>query len=523
MSRTWRRSHLAVAGALAATLAMAGCSSSKKSDAGGGGGGGANAPPVVSAGPSRTVTAGDAVPLGASVSDPNGDAVTHAWTLVSKPAGSAAQLAADAALDGTLQTDVEGAYVLDLAASDGKLEATARVTLTAAPRYAGGATGQPGAQGADLAALAARVDAVLSKGYNTITADAVMKRLSGKDRKADGTPIPADSMRVLDVRRAEDFAKGHIPGAINVPLPLLPAALLGNPALLGTKEVAVASYNGGDGNMASLLVNLARIPDPSVSHPISRAIMGGMTTWSFDRALSPTRFDDDKGVRRVEDGAIQTGVVAGIDQGRFPTYAAFSPGTDDVTRKLLVRAREYLTALDAEGAWWTDFVQYRALKGTASTDDDPQVLSVRSLADYRDRGHVPGAINVPWQQVAKLANAKLIDPARKVFVYCYTGHTGGIATMALGILGYQTRNLLYGINGWTSSSSVVGTSLRRFDVARAWDFPLHDTGDAGISTLDGWAPPATGCLGCHANLTALYSAYNYAEPAAAGVLSEGEG
>jgi rhodanese-related sulfurtransferase len=275
--------------------------------------------------------------------------------------------------------------------------------------------------------------------------------------------------------------------------------------------------------MASLVINLARIPDPAVSHPVSKAIMGGMTTWSFDRELSPTRFDDDKDVRRVEDGAIQTGVVAGVDQGRFPTYAAFSASTDDVTRKILVRAREYLTALDAEGAWWTDFVTYRALMATAGTDDDPQVLSVRSLADYRDRGHVPGATNVPWQQVAKLANAKLVDPTRKVFVYCYTGHTGGVATMALGILGYQTRNLLYGLNGWTSSSAVLGTSLRRFDVARAWDFPLHDTGDGGIASLDGYVPPATGCLGCHANLTALYSAYGYAEPAAAGVLSEGEG
>lgn len=520
MSREWRRSRLAAAVALSAALVGSGCSSSNDS---GGGGTAANAPPVVSAGASRQITAGEATPLGASVSDPNGDAVTHAWTLVSKPIGSAAELAADAALDGSFLTDVEGAYVLRLTGSDGKLEASAEITLTAAPRYTGGATGEPGAQGEDLAAMAARIDAVLAKGYNTITADALMKRLSGRDKKSDGTPIPAASMLVVDVRTTADFAKGHIPGAINVPLPQLPAVLLGNPAFLGTKEISVASYNGNDGNMGSLLINLARIPDPTVSHPVSKAIMGGMTTWSFDRELSPTRFDDDKGIRRVEDGAIQTGVNAGVDQGRFPTFAAFSASTDDVTKKLLVRARDYLAALDAEGAWWSDFVQYRALTTDESTANDPQVLSVRSLADYRDRGHVPGAINIPWQQVAKLANAKYLDPTRKVFVYCYTGHTGAIATMALGILGYQTRNLLYGINGWTSSSTVVSSSLQRFDITKAWDFPLNDTGDGGVATLDGYVPPATGCLGCHSNLTAIYSAYNYAEPAAAGVLSEGEG
>lgn len=521
MKGTWRWRGRLAAVALGAALAFAGCSDD---DDGGGGGPIGNGPPAVSAGANQQLTAGDAARLAASVTDPNGDAITHAWTLVSKPAGSAAALAPDAALDASFQTDVEGAYVLRLTGSDGKVEQTAEVTLTAAPRYTGGATGTPGAQGEDLAAIAARVDAVLALGYNTINPDALMKRLSGKDKKADGTPIPADSILVVDVRKAEDFAKGHIPGAVNVPLPQVPAALLGNPAFFGTKEIAVASYNGGDGNMASLLINLARIPVAAdlkaTPHPASRALFGGMTSWSFDRELSPTRFDDDKDVRRVEDGAIETAANAGADQ-KFPTYAAFSATADDVTRKILVRAREYLAALDAEGAWWTDFVKYRAIAADAQPENDPQVLSVRAPADYA-KGHVPGAVNIVWQQVAKLDRAKIVDPGRKVFVYCYTGHTGGVATMALGILGYQTRNLLYGLNGWTLSSGCGSGQLRRYDVAKAWDFPLHDSGD-GVATLDGYVPPATGCVGCHANLTALYSAYSYTEPPAPGVVSEGEG
>ncbi len=524
MEGRWRRSGRLAAVALGATLAFSGCS-----DGGGGGGGGAgpvgNAPPAVSAGTNQQLTAGDATRLSASVTDPNGDSVTHAWTLVSKPAGSAAALAPDAALDATFQTDVEGAYVLRLSGSDGKLEQTAEVTLTAAPRFTGGAIGASSAvQGEDLKAIAARIDAVLAVGYNTINPDAVMKRLSGKDTK------PAGSMLVIDVRKAEDFAKGHIPGAVNVPLPQLPAALLGNPGLFGTgpdaKEIVVASYNGGDGNMGSLLINLARLPtatwDPTTPKPkpSSLALFGGMTSWSFDRELSPTRFDDDKGVRRVEDGAIQITANPGVAQP-FPTYAPFSATADDVTRKILVRARGYLAALDAEGAWWTDFVQYRAATGDANPSNDPQVLSVRAPADYA-KGHVPGAVNIPWQQVAKLDKAKVVDPGRKVFVYCYTGHTGGVATMALGILGYQARNLLYGINGWTLSTACGSGALRRYDIAKAWDFPLHDTGD-GVASLDGYVPPATGCLGCHTSLTALYSAFSYAEPPAPGVLSEGEG
>lgn len=63
---------------------------------------------------------------------------------------------------------------------------------------------------------------------------------------------------------------------------------------------AVTFYWGNDGNMASLLINIYRITDPANpgSFPRPTTIFGGMTAWSFNRLLVPskTRFDDALGV-----------------------------------------------------------------------------------------------------------------------------------------------------------------------------------------------------------------------------------
>lgn len=489
-----------------------------------------NQPPTVNAGADASVTAGESVALAATVTDAEGDAVTHAWSLVSAPAGTAATLAADAPLSTTLQTDVEGTYVVRLTATDATSSAFDERVITAQSSFTGGTvSGTEATAGAELTALAARVDAVLgymaAKGLNTINADAVMKRLSGKDTKA------ADTMMVIDVRSALDFAKGHIPGAVNLPLAELPKALLGNPGLLPVdtvKDIVIASYNGGDGNMANLIVNLVLAPNPlpstlptTLTWSSSRSMFGGMPSWSFDRELSPTRFDDDLGVRRVENGPTTPTATAGVAQGAFPAFTAFSSSTDGVTKKLLVRARDFLGIAQAQGEVWVDFVKYKQLAEDADAGNDPQVVSARGAADYA-KGHVAGAINIPWASAAKSASFQNVKPSGKAFVYCYTGHTGAIATMALGLLGYPARNLLYGLNGWTLDGAVASGQLRRFDVAKAWDFPLHDTG-GGVASLAAYAPPAAGCKTCHTELTALYANYNYTEPPAPGVVSEGEG
>ena len=64
------------------------------------------------------------------------------------------------------------------------------------------------------------------------------------------------------------------------------------------------------------------------------------------------------------------------------------------------------------------------------TGNDPVVVSVRGASHY-GIGHIPGAINIPWRAIAKEENLQKLPTDRQIVVYCYTGHTGAVATTAL--------------------------------------------------------------------------------------------
>ena len=94
----------------------------------------ANVAPVANAGLAQNVSTGAVVTLdGSASSDANGDALTYAWTMTGKPAGSTAGLGNPTSPKPTFTADVAGTYVGTLTVSDGKLSSAAQtVAVTAA-------------------------------------------------------------------------------------------------------------------------------------------------------------------------------------------------------------------------------------------------------------------------------------------------------------------------------------------------------------------------------------------------------
>ena len=84
--------------------------------------------PIANAGTSQLVNVGTPAQLNGTGSvDPNGDALTYSWSLLSAPAGSSASLSSTSAQQPSITPDVAGDYVVQLIVSNG--------TLTSAPAH----------------------------------------------------------------------------------------------------------------------------------------------------------------------------------------------------------------------------------------------------------------------------------------------------------------------------------------------------------------------------------------------------
>ena len=82
-------------------------------------------------------------------------------------------------------------------------------------------------------------------------------------------------------------------------------------------------------------------------------------------------------------------------------------------------------------------------------EDAPVILDVRSPEEYSE-GHIPGAINIPYDQVA--ANLDSLESFRtaEIVVYCRTGRRAGVAENVLREAGFTKVSDLEGhMTSWS--------------------------------------------------------------------------
>ena len=84
----------------------------------------------------------------------------------------------------------------------------------------------------------------------------------------------------------------------------------------------------------------------------------------------------------------------------------------------------------------------------------PRVIDVRSPGEYQ-AGHVPGAINIPFDQIGqRLAEVGAAD--QPVVLYCQSGRSAGLAAEVLSGAGYGKLQHLEGdFPGWKASGAPV--------------------------------------------------------------------
>ena len=75
------------------------------------------------------------------------------------------------------------------------------------------------------------------------------------------------------------------------------------------------------------------------------------------------------------------------------------------------------------------------------------ILDVREQDEY-DEGHIPGAILIPYGEIADRAEKELPDKDQLILVYCRSGRRSKIAAEELVKLGYTNVKEFGGIIDW---------------------------------------------------------------------------
>jgi rhodanese-related sulfurtransferase len=78
-----------------------------------------------------------------------------------------------------------------------------------------------------------------------------------------------------------------------------------------------------------------------------------------------------------------------------------------------------------------------------------KVVDVRTPAEFA-KGHVPGAINIPHDEVAR-RHAEIGAPSTPVLLYCRTGRRSELAARALREKGFGTIYDLQAYDAWVAS------------------------------------------------------------------------
>lgn len=214
-----------------------------------------------------------------------------------------------------------------------------------------------------------------------------------------------DSMLIISIRSPEDYAKGHIKGAVNIPFKQVHEYLDKLPA---DKELIVYCYSGQTAGQTVAILNMYGYNARSLNLGFNKGWVG---KYNYPVDTTPNELPADV------------------------TPAQTDPAIAKILKDYFANMPDHNRIIACEDA------QAMIDKG-----EDIQIISIRSSEDYA-KGHIKGAINIPFKEVNNHFNEIAND--KPVFVYCYSGQTAGQTVAVLNTLGIDARSIKSGFNlGW---------------------------------------------------------------------------
>ena len=221
--------------------------------------------------------------------------------------------------------------------------------------------------------------------------------------------IDASSPLLIDVREESEYAEGHIPGAINIPIRTLSQNLDKIPADSPVVVYCASGLRAGTALTALQLLGYDNV----------KSFPGGWKAWSGAELEASTE-------------AAEAAVVT----------------PKEVNSEMLAAVDEFLVNIP-EGYYSLGTVE----KVVEAIDAGAAVIDVREADEYA-QGHIAGAVSIPIRTLA--ASVDQIPTDKTVVVYCASGHRAAMANAALHTMGLDNVHAFpAGYGAWEAAGEPV--------------------------------------------------------------------
>ena len=224
---------------------------------------------------------------------------------------------------------------------------------------------------------------------------------------------------IMDIRNASDFVLGHIEGAHTAGYKDILVA-----AQAADKPILIVDYTGEVASFAAILLRLYGYPD-------ARALKWGMSGWNSQFDVWTVNCDD------LIDESNWTRELREPGSYPPPELKAAASGGEAILKERVERV--FAAGYKGIGA-------NRLLENPS----DYFINACMPLEDYLGFGHFNEAVQI---YPLSIDNLNRINANREVVIYSYSGHISAAVTAYLNILGFDARNLKYGLNGITKSNT----------------------------------------------------------------------
>lgn len=236
--------------------------------------------------------------------------------------------------------------------------------------------------------------------------------------------------KIIDIRKPDDFQKGHIENAVNVPYKDMITYFENEMDPSSFHKIAIVCYSG---QSASFVTGIMRL----LGYDNVYAMKYGMSSWNKDLASTiwskhissdfESQLETTDNPKPAKGGhpIIKTGKTHGYDILAARAQIALNTPY----KSLLVKAQELF-------------------------ENPTHYFTINYWPKEKyDQGHVPGAYQyTPKKSLSSQTELYTLPIDKKIVTYCYTGQHAAFVTAYLNILGYDATALAYGANSFMNAT-----------------------------------------------------------------------